>query len=81
MILMGLQIVITLSAIILMFYVRTTEGLEFLIPSLSAELVTATGFYYKKAEKENQIKIPLIYKIIYKQLGMEYEEEKETEDE
>lgn len=32
--------------------------LAYLIPSVFAELATATGFYYRKAQKENEIKIP-----------------------
>ena len=32
--------------------------LTYLIPSVFAELATATGFYYRKAQKENEIKIP-----------------------
>jgi hypothetical protein len=30
-----------------------TPALSYLIPSIFAELATATGFYYRKAEKEN----------------------------
>lgn len=32
--------------------------LTYLIPSVFAELATATGFYYRKAQKENEIKLP-----------------------
>ena len=32
--------------------------LAYLIPSVFAELATATGFYYRKAQKENELKIP-----------------------
>ena len=32
--------------------------MAYLIPSVFAELATATGFYYRKAQKENEIKIP-----------------------
>ena len=32
--------------------------LSYLIPSVFAELATATGFYYRKAQKENEIKLP-----------------------
>lgn len=32
--------------------------LAYLIPSVFAELATATGFYYHKAKKENELKIP-----------------------
>lgn len=32
--------------------------LSYLIPSVFAELATATGFYYRKAQKENELKLP-----------------------
>jgi len=32
--------------------------LAYLIPAVFAELATATGFYYRKAQKENEIKLP-----------------------
>jgi hypothetical protein len=32
--------------------------LAYLIPSVFAELATATGFYYRKAQRENELKIP-----------------------
>lgn len=32
--------------------------LAYLIPSVFAELATATGFYYRKAQKENELKLP-----------------------
>lgn len=35
------------------FYSGDQTALNILIPSIFAELATATGFYYKKAEKEN----------------------------
>ena len=31
---------------------------SYLIPSVFAELATATGFYYRKAQKENELKLP-----------------------
>lgn len=37
---------------------RDLSPLAYLIPSVFAELATATGFYYRKAQKENEIKIP-----------------------
>ena len=33
------------------------SALGYLIPAIFAELATATGFYYKKAEAENKIKL------------------------
>ena len=35
-----------------------TSPLAYLIPAIFAELATATGFYYHKARKENEIKLP-----------------------
>jgi hypothetical protein len=32
--------------------------LTYLIPSIFTELATATGFYYRKAQRENELKIP-----------------------
>ena len=32
--------------------------LAYLIPSIFTELATATGFYYRKAQRENELKIP-----------------------
>lgn len=62
MVLLGIQITVNLAAIILMFYVQTTDGLEYLIPSISAELSIAVGFYYNKAKRENELKIRKAYK-------------------
>ena len=75
MVLMGIQIFITLSAIILMFYVKTTEGLEYLIPSISAELSIAVGFYYNKAKRENELKI----RKACKEYNIEWSEEDEQQ--
>lgn len=37
----------------MMYMTGDLSPLAYLIPSIFAELATATGFYYKKAEKEN----------------------------
>jgi len=48
---------LTISVVIFscrMIYITgDLSPLAYLIPSVFAELATATGFYYKKAEKEN----------------------------
>lgn len=53
---------VTLSvAVFACYMIWKTEDLSplaYLIPSVFAELATATGFYYRKAQKENEIKIP-----------------------
>lgn len=38
-----------------------TSPLAYLIPSVFVEVATATGFYYWKARKENEIKLRGIY--------------------
>lgn len=49
--------IMTISVVIFscrMIYITgDLSPLAYLIPSIFAELATATGFYYKKAEKEN----------------------------
>ena len=55
--LLGIQIFTIVSSFILMLLCRTTDGIEFLIPSVSAELSVAVGFYYWKAKAENLLKI------------------------
>ena len=37
----------------MMYITGDLSPLAYLIPSVFAELATATGFYYKKAEREN----------------------------
>ncbi len=54
--------IMTISVVIFscrMIYITgDLSPLAYLIPSVFAELATATGFYYKKAQKENEIKLP-----------------------
>lgn len=54
--------VVTLAVAIFACYMIWKTGdlspLAYLIPSVFAELATATGFYYRKAQKENELKIP-----------------------
>lgn len=75
MVLMAVQIFTNLSAIALMFYVRTTEGLEYLVPSISAELSIAVGFYYNKAKRENELKI----RKACRDMNLEYKETTDDE--
>ena len=44
-------------SMVLMWKTNDTSGLAYLIPAAFAELATATGFYYSKARKENEIKL------------------------
>jgi len=49
--------IMTISVVIfscrMIYMTGDLSPLAYLIPSIFAELATATGFYYKKAEKEN----------------------------
>lgn len=49
--------IMTISVVIfscrMIYLTGDLSPLAYLIPSIFAELATATGFYYKKAEKEN----------------------------
>ena len=50
-------VIMTISAVIfsckMMYVTGDLSPLSYLIPSGFAELATATGFYYRKAEREN----------------------------
>lgn len=48
--------VIIFSAIIIAI-TKDTTALCYLIPSVGAEMASATGFYYTKAKVENRIKL------------------------
>ena len=48
---------IVVYSMLLMWKTGDTSALAYLIPSAFAELATATGFYYNKAKKENEIKL------------------------
>lgn len=54
-----LTVLISVFTIAMVIITRDTSPLSFLIPAIFAELATATGFYYRKAESENKIKITL----------------------
>lgn len=40
---------------------KDTSPLAYLIPAVFTEVATATGFYYWKARKENEIKLKKLY--------------------
>ena len=46
-------IVVTVFTLALAWRTQDTSVLTYLIPAVFAELATATGFYFRKAEKEN----------------------------
>lgn len=45
--------VVTGYTLVIIWRTGDTSALMYLIPAVFAELATATGFYYRKAEKEN----------------------------
>lgn len=49
---------VAVFACVMIWRTGDLSPLSYLIPSVFAELATATGFYYRKAQKENEIKIP-----------------------
>ena len=53
----SLAVTIAIGALIVMWHVKNISALSVLITAAFAELATATGFYYKKAERENIEKI------------------------
>ncbi len=65
-----LALAVTVYACALMWRTGDTSGLSYLIPAAFAELATATGVYFSKAKRENEIKL----KRLYGQLAEESEE-------
>lgn len=49
--------VVIVYSMALMWKTGTTDGLSYLIPSVTGLAVTATGFYFHKAQMENVIKL------------------------
>lgn len=49
---------VAVFACVMIWRTGDLSPLAYLIPSVFAELATATGFYYRKAQKENELKIP-----------------------
>ena len=49
---------VAVFACVMIWRTGDLSPLAYLIPSVFAELATATGFYYRKAQKENEIKLP-----------------------
>lgn len=49
--------IVTAFTLVIVFVTGDTSPLAYLIPAVFAEFATATGFYYYKARKENEIKL------------------------
>lgn len=56
-----MTVVIVGYSMALMWYTKDSSALAYLIPAVFAEMATATGFYYTKAKKENEIKLAKKY--------------------
>jgi len=52
---------IVIFSLVIVWKTGDTSPLTCIIPAMFAELATATGFYYKKAEAENKIKLKRLY--------------------
>jgi len=56
-------IVVIIYSMVLMWKTNDSSALAYLIPSVFAEMATATGFYYSKAKTENKIKLSKKYEL------------------
>ncbi len=52
---------IVIFSLVIVWKTGDTSPLTYIIPAMFAELATVTGFYYKKAEAENKIKLKRLY--------------------
>ena len=52
---------IVVFSLVIVWKTGDTTPLAYIIPAVFVELATATGFYYKKAEAENKIKLKRLY--------------------
>ena len=65
--------VITVFTCYMIYLTQDLSPLSYLITAIFAECATATGFYFKKAEKENQIKLQKKYNIHINEYDFENE--------
>lgn len=52
-----LNFMVVIFAGVMMWRTMDTTPLAYLIPAVSAEVATGTGFYYNKAKAENKLKL------------------------
>lgn len=52
---------VVIFSLVMIWRTNDLTPLAYIIPAVFAELATATGFYYYKAKRENEIKLRLIY--------------------
>ncbi|NMA66274.1 MAG: hypothetical protein GX957_08555 [Clostridiaceae bacterium] len=53
--------IVVIFSLIMIWRTSDLTPLAYIIPAVFAELATATGFYYYKAKRENEIKLKSIY--------------------
>ena len=56
-----INVAVVVFSCVAMWHTGDLSALCYLIPSVSAEVATATGFYYSKAKVENRIKLMAAY--------------------
>ncbi len=66
-------IIVVIFSMVIIWKTGDVSPLAYIIPGVFAELATATGFYYKKAEAENRIKLQRL-------LGTESQDQREEND-
>ena len=54
-------VLVVIFSLVMVLRTGDTTPLAYIIPAVFVELATATGFYYKKAEAENKIKLKRLY--------------------
>lgn len=70
----AVTLIVTAFSLVMMWRTGDISPLAYLIPAVFAETATATGFYYRKAEKENT-KGGIVYDTAMAQMGQRAEEQ------
>ena len=52
---------VVIFSLVMIWRTNDLTPLAYIIPAIFAELATATGFYYHKAKKENEIKLKILF--------------------
>lgn len=52
---------VVIFSLIMIWRTSDLTPLAYIIPAIFTELATATGFYYYKAKRENEIKLKLLF--------------------
>ena len=53
--------IVVIFSLVMIWRTNDLTPLAYIIPAIFAELATATGFYYYKAKRENEIKLKLLF--------------------